>query len=91
MTNESNVSVKKKGFTITIYGIGDYHPDDTAEAKENGDLVNFLKREADRFRGELQEKVNTKAFLLSSCIDNIKLAESNDKYPENGVFDMSRT
>jgi hypothetical protein len=104
MTNENDSSVKKKGFTITIFGIGDYHPDPTseeeinedliklnAEAKVNGDLIDLLKTEADRFRKRLEEQIGNKAFLVSSCINNIKLADSNDKYPDSGSFETTST
>lgn len=93
MTNESNESVKKKGFTITIYGVGDYHPSEDENDKGKIDeLQIFLKKEAKDFRKYLQDKIDEKkSFQVSSYIDNISIAESNDKYPENGAFDMTRT
>ena len=74
----------KKGFTITIFGIGDYSSEDADNEKEMDYLVDFLKTEAENFRIDLQKKISEKKeFRLSSYINNIELAESNDKYPDD--------
>lgn len=74
-------------FRIVIEGIGDHHPDEeesklTKEEREvMKDLDEFLKKETRDFHAKLQEKVKGKKFSLSSFVDNIRLTESNDKYP----------
>ena len=85
-----NEVTQKKGFTITIYGIGDYHRG-SEENNQNPDKVDelqaFLIEEAEHFRNYLKEKIDEKkSFQVSSYIDNISIAESNDKYPHTGSF-----
>ncbi|MGM0620677.1 MAG: hypothetical protein ACQETJ_06510 [Bacteroidota bacterium] len=76
--------MSKKGFTITIFGIGDYSSEEANNEKEMDDLVDFLKEEARVFRNNLQKKIlEKKEFRLSSYLNNIELAESNDKYPDD--------
>jgi len=82
--SKEKVIMGKKGFTITIFGIGDYSSEDADNEKEMDYLVDFLKTEAENFRIDLQKKISEKKeFRLSSYINNIELAESNDKYPDD--------